>query len=115
MTAPVAAEEIAATGSRVLVALPVLDSMRAVASIAVLATHASFWGGAYAHDRYGTALARLDIGVAIFFVLSGFLLSRSWLERHARGATAPSASRYLWRRALRIMPVYAIAVAGALL
>lgn len=102
-------------GGGVLSTLPALDSMRAVAAIAVLATHASFWGGAYTRDRFGTALARLDVGVAIFFVLSGFLLSRSWLERHARGATAPSTGRYLWRRVLRIVPVYLVAAAAALL
>lgn len=115
MSAPAAAEQTAATGRRVPVVLPALDSVRAVAAIAVLATHASFWGGAYAHTRLGTALARLDIGVAIFFVLSGFLLSRSWLERHARGAPAPSTGRYLWRRVLRILPVYVLAAAAALL
>ncbi|MEO5651389.1 MAG: acyltransferase [Marmoricola sp.] len=115
MTAPVALPQPAAADPRVLENLPALDSMRAVAAIAVLATHASFWGGAYSQTRFGTALARLDIGVAIFFVLSGFLLSRTWLERHARGAPAPSTGRYLWRRAVRIVPVYLLAAAGALL
>ena len=94
--------------------LPVLDSMRAVAAIAVLATHASFWGGAYGHRGYGTALARLDIGVAIFFVLSGFLLSRPWFEHHARRTTPPPVRGYLWRRLLRIFPVYVISAVGAL-
>ena len=94
--------------------LPVLDSMRAVAAIAVLATHASFWGGAYGHRGYGTALARLDIGVAIFFVLSGFLLSRPWFEHHARRTTPPPVRVYLWRRLLRIVPVYLISAVAAL-
>jgi peptidoglycan/LPS O-acetylase OafA/YrhL len=117
VTAPALAPEIAAGDARDQFALPALDSMRAVAAIAVLATHASFWGGAYAHAhaRYGTALARLDIGVAIFFVLSGFLLSHSWLARHARGASAPSTGRYLWRRFLRIVPVYLLGATAALL
>ena len=95
--------------------LPALDSMRAVAAIAVLATHASFWGGAYGRSEFGTALARLDIGVAIFFVLSGFLLSRAWLDRHARGMRGPRAPHYFWKRALRIIPVYVLAVVAALL
>ncbi|GEP32856.1 acyltransferase [Nocardioides szechwanensis] len=93
---------------------PALDTMRAIAAIAVLATHASFWGGAYAQPVFGTALARLDIGVAIFFVLSGFLLARPFLSRHARGRPAPSTGRYLWKRALRILPVYVVAVVTAL-
>ena len=94
--------------------LPALDSMRAVASVAVLATHASFWGGAYSREHYGTLLARLDIGVAIFFVLSGFLLSRGWFEQHAHRAPAPRTRVYLWHRLLRIYPVYAVAAVAAL-
>lgn len=99
---------------RVRGTLPALDSMRAVASVAVLATHASYWGGAYARERYGTALARLDVGVAIFFVLSGFLLSRAWFERHAHQTPAPRTRVYLWHRLLRIYPVYVVAAVAAL-
>jgi peptidoglycan/LPS O-acetylase OafA/YrhL len=88
--------------------------MRAVAAIAVVATHASFWGGAYGHRVFGTALARLDIGVAIFFVLSGFLLSRPWFEHHARRTSPPPVRGYLWRRLLRIFPLYLISAVGAL-
>lgn len=101
--APVTAEE-----------LPALDSLRAIASVAVVATHASFWAGAYSAPVWGTALARLDAGVALFFVLSGFLLSRPWFARRRRGAPAPGAGRYLWKRALRILPVYLLTVVAAL-
>lgn len=94
--------------------LPALDSMRAVASIAVLATHAAFWGGAYGREGYGTALARLDIGVAIFFVLSGFLLSRSWFEQYAHRQPAPRTRVYFWHRLLRIYPMYVVAAVAAL-
>lgn len=94
--------------------LPALDTMRAVAAIAVLGTHAAFWGGAYGRPVYGTALARLDIGVAIFFVLSGFLLARPWFERHGLGRAAPSTRSYLWRRVLRVVPVYLVGAVAAL-
>lgn len=94
--------------------LPALDSLRAVASVAVVATHASFWAGAYSAPVWGTALARLDVGVALFFVLSGFLLSRPWFARRRRGAPAPGTGRYLWKRALRILPVYLLTVVAAL-
>ncbi len=114
MTATVGRDETEPVGPRASVTLPALDSLRALAAVSVLATHASFWGGAYAQPTFGTALARLDIGVAIFFVLSGFLLSRPWLERHARRLPAPSTPRYLWKRALRIIPVYVLAVVAAL-
>ncbi|MET0523480.1 MAG: acyltransferase [Nocardioides sp.] len=106
--------ESSAVVARARGTLPALDSMRAVASIAVLATHASFWGGAYSRDRYGIALARLDIGVAIFFVLSGFLLSRAWFEHHAHGWPAPRTGVYFWHRLLRIYPLYVVAALAAL-
>jgi peptidoglycan/LPS O-acetylase OafA/YrhL len=95
MTATLGADETSAPATRP-VNFPALDSMRAIASIAVLATHAAFWGGAYSQAVWGTALARLDVGVAIFFVLSGFLLSRPWFDRHRRGLPPPSASQW-WR------------------
>lgn len=115
MTAPVGAEETLDAGPPPPPTFPALDTMRALAAIAVLATHAAFWGGAYAEPVIGTALARLDIGVAVFFVLSGFLLSRPFLSRHARGLPAPSTTRYLWKRVLRILPVYVLAVVAAML
>jgi peptidoglycan/LPS O-acetylase OafA/YrhL len=96
------------------VAFPALDSLRAVAAIAVLATHAAFWAGAYARPVWGTPLARLDVGVAVFFVLSGFLLSRPWIARHRAGLPPPSTLHYLWKRALRLVPVYAVTVVAAL-
>ena len=79
---------------------PLLDTMRAVGALCVLTTHAAFWAGDYTrHGTWGTVLARLDVGVAIFFVLSGFLLSRPWLParrptgrpRRGRAATSGSA------------------------
>ena len=94
---------------------PGLDSLRALGSITVLATHTSFWTGQYGKGLLGAATSRLDIGVALFFVLSGFLLSRPFLAAMADGRPAPSAGRYLWKRALRILPLYWIIVVIALL
>ena len=95
-----------------MVTYPALDTLRAVAAIAVLATHAAFWSGAYTHHVWGTALARLDLGVAIFFVLSGFLLSRTWIDRHH--SNRPATGRYLWKRLLRLGPVYVLTVTAAM-
>jgi peptidoglycan/LPS O-acetylase OafA/YrhL len=94
---------------------PVLDSLRAVGSIAVLTTHTAFQAGDYTgNGAWGTLLARLDVGVAIFFVLSGFLLSRPHLARAAVGAPPPSTGRYYWKRFIRIYPVYVVSVVAAL-
>lgn len=90
---------------------PSLDTMRAVGALAVLTTHTAFWAGDYLrHGVLGVLLARLDVGVAIFFVLSGFLLTRAWLLRAALGRPAPSTRTYFWHRALRIIPLYVVTV-----
>ena len=94
---------------------PVLDTLRAVGALAVLTTHSTFQSGDYVgHGVWGTLLSRLDIGVAVFFVLSGFLLSRPYLARAAAGLPHPTTGRYYWKRLLRIYPVYAVTVVLAL-
>ncbi|MCW2712328.1 MAG: acyltransferase 3, partial [Marmoricola sp.] len=61
---------------------PVLDTLRAVGALAVVTTHVTFQSGDYVrHGIVGALLSRLDVGVAIFFVLSGFLLSRPYFAR----------------------------------
>ncbi|GAA2117700.1 acyltransferase [Nocardioides bigeumensis] len=95
---------------------PVLDTLRAVGALAVLTTHTAFQSGDYlGHGYLGTLLSRLDIGVAIFFVLSGFLLSRSYLARAALRRPPQPVGRYALKRLLRIYPVYAVTVVLALL
>lgn len=94
---------------------PVLDALRALGALAVLTTHVAFYSGdAYRHGTWGDLLSRLDVGVAIFFVLSGFLLARPWLARAAVGRDRPAAGHYLWKRMLRIAPVYLLAVVLAM-
>jgi peptidoglycan/LPS O-acetylase OafA/YrhL len=89
---------------------PALDGVRALAVMAVVATHAAYWTYRYGRGTGAGMLARLDCGVALFFVLSGFLLSRPWLVAAATGTRGPAIRVYLWRRALRILPVYWVAV-----
>jgi peptidoglycan/LPS O-acetylase OafA/YrhL len=93
-------------------AFPALDGIRAVAVLLVITTHAAFWTGNYGHGFISSVYARMDSGVALFFVLSGFLLSRPWLVAAAVPATEePPLRRYLVRRAARILPAYWLAVA----
>ncbi|GAB3997518.1 acyltransferase family protein [Nocardioides marmoraquaticus] len=95
--------------------LPGLDTVRGVGALAVLTTHVAFWAGSYtAQGVWGVVLARLDVGVAIFFVLSGFLLSRPWFAAAQRGGPRPATGRYLWHRVLRIVPLYVVTVVLAL-
>jgi peptidoglycan/LPS O-acetylase OafA/YrhL len=101
--------------SRTEHAFPSLDGARAMAATAVLLHHVAFWTGDYTPDLGGRIFSRLDIGVAIFFVLSGFLLSRPLLAAARAGRPAPRTAAYLWRRALRILPAYWLTVVAALL
>ncbi len=88
-----------------------LDSIRALASIGVVVTHVAFQTGTTNGDgKWPALLARLDSGVALFFVLSGFLLFLPYARRRFAGATPPATGPYLWRRALRILPAYWLVV-----
>jgi peptidoglycan/LPS O-acetylase OafA/YrhL len=84
--------------------------MRFIGALGVLLTHVSFQTGQYGDTLRGTFVARLDAGVALFFVLSGFLLSRPFLSRTAHRAPLPHVGFYAWKRILRIVPVYVLTV-----
>jgi peptidoglycan/LPS O-acetylase OafA/YrhL len=84
---------------------PALDGLRALAAIAVIGTHVGFNSGrSIAGGWFGSALSRLDIGVAVFFLLSGFLLYRPFVLHVLQGRPLPSIRGFLVRRALRIFP-----------
>jgi peptidoglycan/LPS O-acetylase OafA/YrhL len=84
-----------------------LDGLRAAAAGAVLLTHV---GGLTGYTLTGTpaswVLSRGDIGVPIFFSLSGLLLYRRWAAAALAGGRTSSVAGYLRRRALRILPAY---------
>jgi peptidoglycan/LPS O-acetylase OafA/YrhL len=94
---------------------PHLDAFRAFGATAVVATHVAFQTGRTLDGPFAAWLARLDFGVAVFFVISGFLLVRPYVQARAAGRPAPATGAYLWRRALRVLPAYWLAVAACLL
>ncbi|MBA3747699.1 MAG: acyltransferase, partial [Solirubrobacterales bacterium] len=63
---------------------------------------------------YGWAkqpIARIDLALATFFVLSGYLISRPFLRSFVLGTKRPSVRRFVRNRVLRIVPIfYLIAV-----
>ncbi len=78
-----------------------------------MVTHVGFWTGFYGHGLLGAMTQRLEAGVAVFFVLSGFLLSYPWLRQLRTGARRDTIGRYAFKRVLRILPVYWVAVIAA--
>ncbi|MCV7255718.1 acyltransferase [Mycobacterium hackensackense] len=87
-----------------------LTGLRALAALMVVATHAAFATGALNLGYLGSLLGHLDIGVPIFFALSGLLLFRPYVRSAAAGAPAPRPGRYARARIRRIMPGYVTAV-----
>jgi peptidoglycan/LPS O-acetylase OafA/YrhL len=90
---------------------PLLDSMRAIAFGCVLAAHAGFFAG-FAADgsTLRPFLARLDVGVRIFFLISAFLLYRPFVAARLRREPPPLVRAYAWRRFLRVAPAYWVAL-----
>jgi peptidoglycan/LPS O-acetylase OafA/YrhL len=89
---------------------PAVDGLRAVAAIMVLVGHTSFLSGFNAHGTVGAIISRFDLGVALFFIISGFLLYRPFVAARLEARAAPRALRYGRRRLLRIVPAYWLAL-----
>src|SRR3954462_4372935 len=87
---------------------PLMDSLRAIAVVAVLLTHASYFVAQSGTDFL--MHIRFDMGVTIFFVISGFLIYRPWVRARLRGEPSPLVRVYAWRRFLRIVPGYWVAL-----
>jgi peptidoglycan/LPS O-acetylase OafA/YrhL len=92
-----------------------LTGIRAVAALLVMLTHAAYATGNYTHGYVGLMYSRMEIGVPIFFALSGFLLFGPWVKALTSGGPSPSVRRYAWHRVRRIMPAYAVTVIAAYL
>ncbi len=75
--------------------LPRLDGLRALAVFAVLIFHAEYFHAGW-------------IGVQVFFVLSGFLITRILVASKQKSPSQPGEffARFYWRRTLRIFPLY---------
>lgn len=91
MSPPTASHEHYAATSR----LPAVDGLRAVAAALVVAHHS------LGQINY---LSR-SVGVTCFFVVSGFVITRSLVREKARSGTI-SLGRFQVRRVLRIFPLY---------
>lgn len=77
------------------------DFMRFAAAMMVLCGHSYALTIGGAPQIFGKTIH--DMGVVIFFCISGYLISISW-------ANSPSLKVYLWKRALRIFPALAVCV-----
>lgn len=89
--------------------MPRLDGVRALAVVGVLITH-------FMWQFPGVADAQLGrIGVRVFFVLSGFLITRILLDYRERMSVGAAAKTFYIRRALRLLPALYFAVIVSLI
>lgn len=94
---------------------PLLDGYRAIAAFMVLTTHVAFNTGEIRTAVIGPLLGRMDFGVTLFFLLSGFLLYRPWARAAMWDSPGPALGGYALRRAARILPAYWLMVMFTLL
>lgn len=88
-----------------------LDDLRAVAASLVFACHASLWWlGSEGRPAEPGLFYLGRFGVAIFFVISGLVIYRPFVEARRSGRN-PNVWAYTVRRVLRIVPAYWIALA----
>ena len=91
-----------------------VDILRAVAALAVLVIHAYALGGRVAPIKaqhwYDVPLITLASGVWLFFGISGYVISRPFVERLIGGRPLPRWGPYALRRGLRIFPLYWVAL-----
>ena len=96
-----------------------LDVCRALAAVGVLVTHVAFASGVVNEQRWSSSLRqllpRLDVGVTVFFMLSGLLVTRPFVRRVLQGAPPPALRGYAVRRVSRIYPVYWVALGVTLI
>jgi peptidoglycan/LPS O-acetylase OafA/YrhL len=89
---------------------PCFDGLRAIAAIFVLLLHTAWVSGFTKRSSWGLYTSRLEIGVSVFFLISGFLLYRPFALSHLSERPAPNIKRFWQRRFLRIVPAYWLAL-----
>lgn len=90
--------------------IPALDGLRGIAALMVLTTHVAFHTGVAVRPVIGPLTSRLDFGVCLFFLLSGFLLYRPWSRAAVAGRRGPSVRDYARKRFARVYPAYLVVV-----
>ena len=108
---PVLPDQVAAefvTKPRVF---PCFDGLRAIAAIFVLLLHTAWVSGFTKRSSWGLYTSRLEIGVSVFFLISGFLLYRPFAASHVGDTPGVGTLGYAIRRAARIYPAYWLVLA----
>ncbi len=118
VAAPDPAGRKADVGLRTLIAG---DGVRGVGAIFVFVTHLCLLADPLPDNNlasYGWAapiLGHIDLGLSAFFVLSGYLIARPFARAYVAGRPRPRLRSYARNRVLRVVPVFYLVTALALL
>jgi peptidoglycan/LPS O-acetylase OafA/YrhL len=88
---------------------PLTVSLRGIPAILIIVGHAWFFTGGFGgftESLPNRMMVRMDGIVALFFLLSAFLLYRPMIAHRTGGAGAPKVGDYARRRFLRLYPAY---------
>ena len=88
-----------------------IESLRGLAALAIVAQHAR--GSSLSSGRIGLYMSELTYGVAVFFVISGFVLYRPHASRRLQGRGPVDVGRFARRRVARIVPAYLVMLLAA--
>lgn len=99
--------------------IPEVDGLRFIAIASVFLYHLAGdilrhsdpgYPNSLGHNGLFLATQQLNIGVELFFVLSGFILTIPFASQYLCGAKAISLTKYLLRRVTRLEPPYVVAL-----
>jgi peptidoglycan/LPS O-acetylase OafA/YrhL len=85
---------------------PLVDALRATAALAILLYHLAPATGVIGVPVLRDLAFQLQAGIALFFLISAFLLYRPFVRARVRGEPVPFVRAYAWRRVLRLVPAY---------
>jgi peptidoglycan/LPS O-acetylase OafA/YrhL len=96
-----------------------IDGLRGIAALSVFTYHGWLYTMPKPDDTNRStvgdyAVHELRLGLVLFFVLSGFLLSRPWFAAALDERRPPDLGRYLRARLARIAPAYYVALIGSI-
>lgn len=101
---------------------PSIEGLRGIAAIIVVANHVGVYTGQIGAQLFGqpgsglfgSVLNRFEVGLPVFFGISGFLLFSPYATATLAGLRMPRTGPYFWHRALRIFPGYWVMTIAAL-
>jgi peptidoglycan/LPS O-acetylase OafA/YrhL len=94
---------------------PLTVGMRGIPAVAIIVGHAWFFTGGFGgftESLPNRVMVRMDGLVALFFLLSAFLLYRPMIANRGGGPAAPRVADYARRRFIRLYPAYWVALTG---